>query len=262
MPGKFDAFHLGHRELARAAAAMGSPTLLSFSGMAEALKWPPRAPVVAVVERDRVLRAWSLAVGEPVAWRVLPFADIRDQTPEQFLDMLVARFNAKGIVCGADWRFGRRAAGDVNLLRKLAPPRGLEVRVVDAVDAGDGGGVISSTRVRSALASGEVAEAARFLGRPHRLVGYVGTVDGGLVNCNRFVNQVPGDGVYDAVVRVIGRAEPFHAVVRVRRPLGFDPLTPVALLEDPDAVLVQIEDAERIYCDDCEVYVDFIEHTG
>lgn len=262
MPGKFDAFHLGHRELARVAATLGSPTLLSFSGMAEALRWPPRAAVVAAVDRDQVLRAWSLTVGQPVVWRVLPFGEICDQSPEEFLDLLVERFAAKGIVCGADWRFGRRAVGDVDMLMELAPERGLEVRVVDAIDAGDGGGIISSTRVRNALASGEVAEAARLLGRPHRLVGFVTAVEETVVDCSDFVNQVPGDGVYEAVVRVIGRTEPFRARITVKRPVGYDPLTPVWNLELPDAVVVKVEDAEHLYCESCEVYLDFIERVG
>lgn len=259
MPGKFDAFHLGHQELARTAAQIGSPVLLSFSGMAEALRWPPRSPVVAAVERDRILRAWSAVVGENIGWRVLPFMDIRDQAPDEFLGMLAHKFQAKGIVCGSDWRFGRRAAGDVELLRKLGPKHGIAVHVVDSVQLSSDGGVVSSTRVRKALAEGDVTTAGRLLGRPHRLVGYVVSLAEGWVNCDRFVNQVPGDGIYSALVRVIGRSEPFRAVVRVDRPKEVDPLTPLALLHDPDAVVVQIEDAEQIYCDECEVYVDFIE---
>lgn len=259
VPGKFDAFHLGHRELTRIAATIGSPTLLSFSGMAEALKWPPRAPVVAAVDRDRILRAWSGKIGAHISYRVLPFGLIRDQSPEQFLDMLVKNFGARGIVCGHNWRFGHRAKGDVPILKKLAPTRGLEVRVVDAVDLGHEAGAVSSTRVRAALASGEVAEAEKMLGRCHRLVGYVGGMGDQFVNCNRFVNQVPGDGVYECVVRVIGRSEPFRAKVMVKRPEEADPMIPVALLDDPDKVVVQIEDAEVIYCEDCEVYVDFVD---
>lgn len=236
--------------------------LLSFSGMAEALKWPPRAPVVAAVDRDRILRAWSGTIGAHIAYRVLPFAQIRDQSPEQFLDMVIERFGARGIVCGHNWRFGHRAAGDVALLKELAPALKLEVRIVDAVDMGDNGGVVSSTRVRSALANGEVVDAKRMLGRSHRLVGYVGSMGRQFVNCNRFVNQVPGDGVYRCVVRVIGRSEPFRAQVKVKRPGEVDPMVPVGLLDDPDEVTVQIEDAEVIYCEDCEVYLDFVERIG
>lgn len=262
VPGKFDAFHIGHRELARAAVKMGSPMLLSFSGMAEALRWPPRAPVVAAVERDRILRSWSVSIGEQVGWRVLPFPEIRDQSPEEFLEMLCTRFMAKGVVCGRDWRFGHRAVGDVELLKELAPRLGLEVQVVDGVEDGDGEGVVSSTRVRKALGSGRVEEAARLLGRPHRLVGYVGSLGEGLVNCDRFVNQVPGDGEYRASVRVIGRSEPFSAGVRVKRRQAMNPLGAVRGLEVSESVLVQIRDAERIYCADCEVYLDFMEQIS
>jgi len=59
--GKFDALHRGHRALARAAAREcgGAPVLLSFSGMAAVLGWPPRRPLVARQDRARVLDLWA-----------------------------------------------------------------------------------------------------------------------------------------------------------------------------------------------------------
>ena len=61
--GKFDAMHRGHRELARAAAKMGAPHLVSFGGMAEVLGWAPKLAVVAESDRARVLATWAEACG-------------------------------------------------------------------------------------------------------------------------------------------------------------------------------------------------------
>lgn len=258
--GKFDAFHRGHRELARVAATLGSPTLLSFSGMAEALSWPPRAPVVAAVERDRVLREWSAEIGKAVRWKVLPFSEIRDYSPEQFVDVLRGELGACGIVCGRDWRFGRHASGDVALLRKLAAEKGMEVRVVDPVQL-DEDVVISSTGVRESLAEGNVALAAKMLERPHRLVGYVAALTQDTIQCFDFVNQIPGDGDYSALVRVLGAAEPVRSHVRVHRPDDADPMKP-PLVSNPDVVQVTIFDATQIFCDQCEVYIDFVDRIS
>lgn len=120
VPGKFDAFHAGHLALVRAAAAtargvsgVGSGdddgggrgggdggggaaaaaiaiTLVTFSGMAAALRWPPRATVVAPADIPPILRDWGRAVGAPVSLRILPFEAVRELSPADFLDFLVA----------------------------------------------------------------------------------------------------------------------------------------------------------------------------
>ncbi len=241
--GKFDAFHRGHAELVRVAAQHGAPTLLSFSGMAGALGWLPRAPVVAPVERARILREWSNTYNTSVGFRALNFADVQHMEPDAFLGFVQSDLRASALVCGTDWRFGAKAAGDVELLRKLAPSRNLGVEVVPALL--HNGEPISSTRVRNALAAGEVEEATELMGRPHRLVGYVIGVDVDSVTCVEFVNQVVGAGVYKCVIRVIGAAQPVRSTVRVEEREGMTPL-------------VTIYDATQVYCEDCEVYIDFI----
>jgi len=74
---------------------------------------------------------------------------------------------------GADFRFGRGGAGDPDLLRELGPEFGFEVHVVDDVRAIDAGRRVSSTWVRELLDAGDVADAARLLGRPHAVRGEV-----------------------------------------------------------------------------------------
>ena len=75
--------------LAVRAARLGAPWLLSFSGMAAVLGWPPRAPLVAECDRGRVLRSWAGACGgrEP-RLRMVPFAAVRGLQPAEFVHVL------------------------------------------------------------------------------------------------------------------------------------------------------------------------------
>lgn len=106
--GKFDAMHIGHRSLAEAAAAMdGQPWLISFSGMAEVLKWEPRLPIVPMCERWSVLESWApYCEGRTPRMRYLPFSEIRSMSPEDFVEVLARKLGATGVVAGSNYRFG------------------------------------------------------------------------------------------------------------------------------------------------------------
>lgn len=254
--GKFDAFHSGHRALVARAVELGHPTLLSFSGMAEALRWTPRAPVVAAVERARILREWGFSLSASVGYRTLRFADVRDMPPAEFLDFVQTKLGATAVVCGPDWRFGAGAAGDVPLLRKLTEERGMRAEVVDPVLFDDE--PVSSTRVRDAIERGDVELAAKLMDRPHRLVGVVSSLTTDTVSCTSFVNQVPGEGMYSALIRVIGAAQPVRSYVQVAYPqLMATAESGPGQSSTSSVPIVTIYDATQIYCDDCEVYIDF-----
>lgn len=77
------------------------------------------------------------------------------------------------LVVGPNWRFGRRAAGDVALLEELAGAHGLAVMIPETVSLD--GVTVSSTRIRRAVESGHLEEAERMLGRPFSLMGTVTT---------------------------------------------------------------------------------------
>jgi len=171
--GKFDAMHRGHRALASAAASTGgTPWLLSFSGMAAALGWPPRSPLVAPDDRGRVLGSWAAACrGTAPRQRVIPFGCVREMDPGEFVRALADSLGAAHVVVGAGYRFGHRAAGDEHMLKELCAERGVGVTVVPLVAAGgDGAGdgpatPVSSSAVRGSLAEGLVASVEGLLGR-------------------------------------------------------------------------------------------------
>jgi len=102
----------------------------------------------------------------------LPFdRDMASWTPAEFIQrVLVDALHARGVVVGANFRFGSRAAGDVATLRESGERLGFDVEDI----ALDGGPQIwSSTYVRICLSTGDVSGAAEALGRPFSIRGIV-----------------------------------------------------------------------------------------
>jgi len=94
-------------------------------------------------------------------------------SPEEFVRVvLLERCGMRELVIGHDHGFGRGRSGDVETLRQLGAIHGFDVDVVAPVDFGDQH--VSSSRVRRAVAGGDLASAARMLGRPYTVSGVVG----------------------------------------------------------------------------------------
>ncbi|CAJ1977669.1 unnamed protein product [Sphenostylis stenocarpa] len=182
--GKFDALHIGHRELAIQASKAGPPFLLSFVGMDKVLGWVPRAPIVAKCDRKRVLSSWvpHCCNKVPEEFRV-EFSSVRHLSPRQFVEKLSKELRVRGVVAGENYRFGYKAAGDALELVKLCEEYGMEAYIIKSVmdknrSSADMNSVtnpkekgqVSSTRVREALAVGDMKYVSELLGRPHRLI--------------------------------------------------------------------------------------------
>jgi riboflavin kinase/FMN adenylyltransferase len=136
---------------------------------------------------------------------VIPFTgEFSRLSPETFVhDVLVEHLHATVVVVGENFRFGHRAAGDMELLTQLGQTFGFSVEPAPLVK--DDGTVFSSTYIRSQIDAGEVGVAAGALGRPHRLEGIVVRGDRrgrslGFPTANVEVRTpyaaVPADGVY------------------------------------------------------------------
>ena len=208
--GKFDALHLGHRALAERAAALGAPLLLGFAGMAEVLGWPARPPLLAPAERARVLAAWSAQLPRPVAEVTLPFAAIRPLDAAAFVALVRTRCAARALVVGDDFRCGRGRATSAQELVGLAAAQDVEVAIVPPVAWA--GAPVSSSRVRQALAAGDLATVTGCLGRPYRVSGTVVRGDGrgralGVPTANlaERPSADPAGGVYAAWAELDGR---------------------------------------------------------
>jgi len=175
--GKFDGVHSGHRAVidrARvdAAAAGARVVAVTFDRNPLALLRPEICPqsLVGVEQKVRLL-----AEAGADATLMLTFdRALADLGAREFVEhVLVGALGVRIVMVGADFRFGRGGAGDPDLLRELGPEFGFEVHVVDDVRAIDAGRRVSSTWVRELLDAGDVADAARLLGRPHAVRGEV-----------------------------------------------------------------------------------------
>ena len=207
--GNFDGVHLGHQGLlgtvVAAARKRGLPAVaVTFEPHPVAVLFPDRAPAVLTTSEHRLdlLAACGLD-----AVLVLEFTrEFAQWSPERFVaEVFADALHAQLVLVGADTRFGYRNSGDVDTLRQLGAVHGFEVGVVGEVRPDDEPDRRwSSTWVRELLAEGDVAGAARVLGRAHRVTGVVVHGDHrgrelGYPTANLSpdaVGQVPADGVY------------------------------------------------------------------
>lgn len=233
--GKFDALHVGHRELAIQASKVGAPYLLSFVGMAEVLGWEPRAPVVAKCDRKRVLSSWAPYSNIAPAEFEIEFSTVRHLAPRQFVEKLSKELRVSGVVAGENYRFGYKAAGDSSELVRLCQEYGIGAYIINSVmdknqdsrdiDSNDlkERGQVSSTRVRRALAVGDMDYVSELLGRPHRLILVVKdhkelTSSGKFrmsVPKSYLLNLPPREGFYDHCCLLFGDEKPLKCRVLI-----------------------------------------------
>ncbi|MGH8119023.1 MAG: bifunctional riboflavin kinase/FAD synthetase [Gammaproteobacteria bacterium] len=173
--GNFDGLHLGHqaviRQLHEVAADCGLPAaVVIFEPQPQEFLAPDRAPARLMRLRDKI--EW-LARHDADRLLCLRFnRGLAECTPRQFVErVLVAGLAVKHLIVGDDFRFGKNREGGYDTLVKLAGQSGYQVdhTTTCAIE----GGRVSSTRVREALASGDMQLAARLLGRPYAISGRV-----------------------------------------------------------------------------------------
>jgi riboflavin kinase/FMN adenylyltransferase len=177
--GMYDGVHRGHQKLIGAAVsrarAMRRPCLLlTFDPHpAEVVRPGSHPAILTSLDRKAELVA-ELGVD---AMCVLPFTqEFMRLSPETFThSVLVEQLHAAQVVVGENFTYGHKALGDVDTLTREGRRFGFAVEGITlAEDASDGGEVtISSTYVRACVAAGDMASAARALGRPHRVDGIV-----------------------------------------------------------------------------------------
>lgn len=158
--GAFDGVHLGHRAVIATAIATGlAPTVVTFDPHPR-IALGNRVEMLCTLERRLELLAALGVEGTVVA----SFTDeLMHLEPEQFAETWLRALDAQVVVAGHDFRFGRRRTGDLSLLERL----GFEVLEAPEVEG------ISSSGIRHCLHDGDVAGAARMLGRPPELDGVV-----------------------------------------------------------------------------------------
>ncbi|WP_111746767.1 bifunctional riboflavin kinase/FAD synthetase [Salinisphaera orenii] len=209
--GNFDGFHRGHQAIVarireHARQTGGVSVVMSFEPMPSAWFDPDNAPARLLSIRDKLTFIAEAGVDYFVCARFN--ADLAAMSPEQFLqDLVVSRLRAALVAVGDDFRFGAHRAGDIDMIRRFGAAYDFDTESVPEVI--DDGERISSTRVRAALAAGEVETANRLLGRPYALTERVirGQQLGreiGFPTLNLYLAHSPGlrYGVYGVLVNV------------------------------------------------------------
>jgi riboflavin kinase/FMN adenylyltransferase len=178
--GTFDGLHVGHRKIlesvrkrARASGQLG--TAVTFDPHPMRLLLPNRAPFLIQTLAQRLAGFEDVGLDAALVLRFDHALSL--VSAEEFIDrILVQGLRASAILVGENFRFGHRGAGDVRLLGEFAKRCGFDVQIIPPVEVG--GKIVSSTAIRSEVASGNVAGAIPLLGRPFSLTGEIHSGEG------------------------------------------------------------------------------------
>lgn len=223
--GVFDGVHRGHQrlfqalqELARCFAARSAA--LFFDPSPKSVLTPASAPRMLCSRAEKISLLQQAGVEEPICF---PFDhSIAALSPQEFLEQhIFSVYNLAAFCVGAEWRFGRGHCGDAELLQRLGAEHGIPTSVVPPL--WHNGAPISSTRIRAAIAAGQLAEAAAMLGRPYCLQGVVSHglgLAGEKLHCPTAnianpLQQLPPYGVYAAWIRLAPETKAHPGIVYI-----------------------------------------------
>ena len=174
--GAFDGLHLGHRALVGHATArareLGLPAVaLSFEPLPREFFAKDAKPPRLMLPRAKLEGLYALgcdSVG------LLRFNAILASVPaEDFVrEVLVGQLSACEVWVGPGFRFGKGRGGDIDLLQAMGEEHGFVAHSIEPVHCNDGERV-SSTRIRTALTTGDFHTATKLLGRPYAIGGHV-----------------------------------------------------------------------------------------
>lgn len=253
--GSFDGVHRGHREvmsrLVRMAGRDGTPsTVLTFDPHPRCVLRPDTCPLTLTTVDEKAAILEELGVDNLV---VLPFTKrLSELSAPEFMEKLMARIPLRGLVIGYDFALGHRRLGDRAFLERYGAHNGFAVEVVAVRNLE--GGAVSSSAIRTLLLEGNVAHAARLLGRQYSISSFVehGTGTGsriGYPTANLAVTPsklVPHTGVYAVWVDIAGRPYPGAMNIGYRPTFGENRLTVEAFIFDFDRDIYREEVRARL----------------
>jgi riboflavin kinase/FMN adenylyltransferase len=225
--GAFDGVHLGHAAVVR--PVLEAAERLGITSAALTFEPTPRQYFAGSEEEkqrltlDEERRELLCRLGVRQILVQTFDEELRNMTPEQFArEVLCERLDARFVSIGASHTFGSRRTGGPEEIAELGRQLGFEVHVepLATID----GRIVSSTKVRRALAEGDMAAASRMLGRPYTVTGRV--IEGesrgrgfGYPTANIGLpphKLLPAEGVYAGVALLRdGNAGPLPAAVNL-----------------------------------------------
>ncbi len=173
--GTFDGLHVGHQKILQSVRERARSTghraaVITFDPHPMRVLQPGRAPLMIQTLAQRLAGFEQMGLDAALVLRFDHALSL--VSPEEFIErILVGGMRAGAILVGANFRFGHRGAGDVRLLGEFGKRDGFDVEIVPPVEVG--GQIVSSTAIRGAVASGNVAGAVPLLGRAFSLTGEI-----------------------------------------------------------------------------------------
>lgn len=220
--GVFDGVHLGHRAvieraLSDARKEGGTAVVVTFDPHPIRLLRPQQAPRLLTSTSHKIRLIRDLGVSQLL---IIPFDQAFAATPpEEFIRALAGAARPLREICvGFEWSFGKNRAGNLALLEQLGQELGFDEVGVPAVEAD--GKVVSSTLIRGAVETGDLAMAARLLGREYTILGTVSkgaqlgrTLGFPTANLSAHNEQFPPNGVY--AVEAVRGSEVLRGVANI-----------------------------------------------
>lgn len=213
--GNFDGVHRGHQRIVerlidRARQAGGPAVVFTFDPHPVRLLRPDKAPPPLTWTDRKVQLLVELGVDSIIAYRT-DEALLKLTAREFFDDILRDKLDARALVEGPNFYFGRDRTGTIDVLREYCAAAGMVLEVVDPVVID--GVCVSSSRVRELIARGDIAAACALLTQPYRIRGMVahGAGRGAKIgfptaNLGAVDTLLPAPGVYACVAHVAGQA--------------------------------------------------------
>ncbi len=169
--GYFDSVHIGHRkviETAFSVAENATVTVFTFKGNLKAeLFGENEKYVYGAKEREEILRQ----AGVENVWFAPVTKEFLSMGKDEFLRFVAEKFDVSCFVCGKDYRFGRNGSGSAYDVKKFAESRRIGAIIVD--DVISGGEKVSTSRIKTLLAAGDIEAANELLGRNFSAMGRV-----------------------------------------------------------------------------------------
>ena len=211
--GNFDGVHRAHRHVLdeivrRAKAGSGQSVVVTFDPHPSRILRPDHnlKLLTPLPEKLRLLEATGID-----SVLLLPFSrDLSLMTPHQFAhEILKKRLHAREVHEGYNFRFGHKAAGNIEMLRGLGKDKEMGFEVHDYPEMRLRGERVSSSHIRKLLAEGRVSRARHLLARPFSILATAGRGRGygakytvPTINLARYEELVPKDGVYITRTRI------------------------------------------------------------
>lgn len=222
--GNFDGVHFGHRQILGRVRAIAAEhgwkaSVLTFDPHPTRIVAPARTPPLLTSPERRALLMEEEGIAQVL---ILPFTpELALWSPEEFVQrLLVDAMGARAVLVGDNFRFGHKAAGNVQALAEMGGRLGFTTEIVPAVSCR--GRVLSSSVIRQLIRAGNVALAARFLTHPYGIEGEVVSGRGvgssltvPTLNLATTAEVIPGTGVYITRTRDLAGAREWRSITNI-----------------------------------------------